>query len=153
VETITIPFSTWEIIGRLVLATIFGAAVGLNREWQGKPAGLRTHALVALGGALLTLVGLLLTGSDPSSAGRVIQGIVAGIGFIGAGVIMHGPADRSVHGLTTAASIWIVSAVGVATAGGLWRTGLATLVLTLIVLIGGDAVDRWIHERLPNTPR
>ena len=151
-DALTVPLSMAEIVGRLVLATFFGAAIGLNREQQGKPAGLRTHALVAVGAALFTLVGLMLHGSDGAATGRVVQGIVAGVGFIGAGVIMHRPDIEGVRGLTTAATIWMVSAVGVATGAGLWRTSLVTLALTLIVLIAGDAIDRWIHARFSNTP-
>ena len=81
--------------------------IGLDRESQGKPAGLRTHALVALGAATLTIVGLLLQASDTGAPSRVLQGIVAGIGFIGAGVILHRHDGRGIEGLTTAAAIWM----------------------------------------------
>jgi putative Mg2+ transporter-C (MgtC) family protein len=143
-DAISVPQSLWEIVGRLVLATLFGAAVGVNREREGKPAGLRTHALVALGGALFTVTGMLLGNGDASS--RVIQGITAGIGFIGAGVIMRRPESQDVQGLTTAAAIWVVSAVGVAAGAGLWRTSLVVLGLTLAILIVGERVDRWLHR-------
>lgn len=144
-DTISVPQSTWEIAGRLAMATLFGAAIGVNREWQGKPAGLRTHSLVALGGALITITGLMLT-DDASSTARVIQGITAGVGFIGAGVILRRPEKQDVQGLTTAAAIWVVSAVGVAVGAGLWRTSLVAVGLALIVLVLGEAIDRWLHS-------
>ena len=145
-DAITVPQTIWEIVGRLGLATLLGAAIGINREWQGKPAGLRTHALVALGGALFTLIGLLLAPDDPSATGRILQGITAGIGFVGAGVILRRPDIQDVQGLTTAAAIWLVSAIGVAVGAGLWRTSLIALALGLLVLVAGETIDRWLHR-------
>ena len=145
-DSISVPQTIWEIAGRLTLAMLLGAAIGLNREWQEKPAGLRTHALVALGGALFALIGLLLNPGDPAATGRILQGITAGIGFIGAGVIMRRPEIPDVQGLTTAAAIWLVVAIGVAAGAGLWRTSLAALVLTLFVLVAGEGIDRWLHR-------
>ena len=144
-DAITAPTSAWEIIGRLGLATLVGAAIGINREWEGKPAGLRTHALVALGGALFTVIGLMLGPGDSSAASRILQGVTAGVGFIGAGVIMRRPEANDVQGLTTAAAIWLVSAIGVAVGAGLWRTSLIALGLGLFVLVVGEAIDRWLH--------
>lgn len=145
-DAITVPQSIWEIAGRLALATLLGGAIGINREWQRKPAGLRTHALVALGAALFTLVGLLLAPGDLSATGRILQGITAGIGFVGAGVILRRPDIQDVQGLTTAAAIWVVSAIGVTVGAGLWRTSLIALALGLFVLIAGEAIDRWLHR-------
>ena len=125
---------------------VFGGAIGLNREWEGKPAGLRTHALVALGGALFTIVGLMFGTGDTSAASRILQGVTAGVGFIGAGVIMRRPEINDVQGLTTAAAIWLVSAIGVAAGAGLWRTSLVALGLGLFVLIAGETIDRWLHS-------
>ena len=146
-DAITPPQSTWELVGRLGLATLLGAAVGANREWEGKPAGLRTHALVALGGALFTIIGLLLTVDDGSATSRILQGITAGLGFIGGGVIMRRPEAQDIQGLTTAAGIWMVSAVGVSVGAGMWRTSLVALGLTLTVLVLGEKIDEWIHRR------
>ena len=145
-DAVSVPQSTWETIGRLVLATVLGAAVGVNRERQGKPAGLRTHALVSLGGALFTIVGMMLTPSDASATSRILQGITAGIGFIGAGVIMRRPEVQDVQGLTTAAAIWLAAAVGVAVGVGLWQTSVAAVALTLLVLGLGERLDRWVHK-------
>ena len=144
-DAISTPQSMLEVGARLGLAALLGAAIGVNREWLNKPAGLRTHALVALGGALFTLIGLFLS-PNPSATGPILQGITAGIGFIGAGVIMRRPDLQDVQGLTTAAAIWIVAAIGVASGAGLWRTALIALALSLFVLIVGDAVDRWLHR-------
>lgn len=145
-DAVAVPVSFVELFGRLLLATLLGALIGLNRESQGKPAGLRTHALVSLGAATLTLVGLLLQAGDSGAPSRVLQGIVAGIGFIGAGVILHRPDGRGVEGLTTAAAIWIVAAVGVAAGAGLWRTGASVVVVVLLLLVVGERVDRWVHR-------
>lgn len=145
-DTVSIPHSIWEISGRLTLATLFGAVVGVDRERQGKPAGLRTNSLVALGGALFTIIGLLLSEGDTSATSRILQGITAGLGFIGGGVIMRRPEVQDVQGLTTAAALWLVAAVGVAAGAGLWRTGLVAIALSLLVLVLGDRVDRWLHR-------
>ena len=144
-DAISVPESAWELVGRLGLATVLGAVVGVNREWEGKPAGLRTHSLVALGAALFTVVGLLVA-NDASATGRIVQGITAGVGFIGAGVILRLPELQDIRGLTTAAAIWVVSAVGVAVGAGLWRTGLSAVALAMVVLVAGEAVDRWLHR-------
>lgn|SRR5688572_12687793 len=149
-DAVALPGTYVDLAGRLLLATLFGALVGLNREVVGKPAGLRTHALVALGGALLAIVALLFGQADSSAPGRVLQGVLAGVGFLGAGVILHRDDSQGVHGLTTAAAIWVVAAVGVATGAGLWRTAATGLALTLLILIAGEATDRWVHRDKPS---
>src|SRR4051812_35200347 len=140
-ELIHAPASFAEGLVRLALATAVGAIVGGNRELQRKAAGLRTHALAALGAALMIIIGLSLPGADAAMSGqavsRVVQGIVAGIGFIGGGVIMYRGDTRGVHGLTTAAAVWVVTAAGMAIGGGMWETGVAAGGLTLVVLHGG----------------
>ena len=122
---------TIEMVLRLVLAAVLGGLIGAEREYRGKVAGTRTHLLVALGAALMMLVSRYGFGGqgDPS---RVAAQIVSGIGFIGAGAIM---VDRhSVHGLTTAAGIWVAAGIGMATAAGLYVLALATTALSLIGL-------------------
>jgi putative Mg2+ transporter-C (MgtC) family protein len=148
-DAVGIPATFTAIAGRLALAALLGALVGLNRERLGKPAGLRTHALVALGAAQLTVVGLLFGTGDAGSPGRVLQGVVVGVGFIGAGVILHRPDARGVQGLTTAAAIWVVAAMGVAAGAGLWRTATATVALTMLILVVGEAIDRRVHKDNP----
>ena len=140
-DAISSPDSMGIIAGRLLLATALGAAVGYNRELLQKPAGVRTHALVALGSALVALMSVMLThpsfGDDLAAPSRIIQGLVAGVGFIGGGVILRLEAEQRVEGLTTAASIWVVAAIGIAAGLGLWRTASLTVVIALVVLVLG----------------
>jgi len=153
-DAVTLPAGDWSLVLRLLLARLLGAAVGVNREISQKPAGLRTHALVALGAALLTLTGLMFSSgsaSDVSAASRIIQGIVAGIGFVGGGVTLRRHDEQSVHGLTTASSVWIVAATGVAVGAGLWRSAIVAVVLALIVLTAGGPLDRAIHRVFGST--
>src|SRR5438045_9699424 len=104
------PFIS-EVAVRLVTATLIGSALGLDRELRHKPAGLKTHALVALGASLVTAVCAFLP--DGTAMSRAIQGIIAGVGFLGGGAILKN-SDEMVHGITTAASIWLVASLGIA---------------------------------------
>ncbi len=148
-DTISAPSQLFVLAGRLALAAVLGAVIGLDRELIKKPAGTRTHALVALGAALLALVSTFLmlpaAGSDLAAPSRIIQGIVAGVGFIGGGVILRLESERRVEGLTTAASVWVVSAVGVAAGLGLWRTALIAVAIAEGVLLLGRAQPRSEH--------
>ena len=141
-----------EIVLRLGAATVIGCALGLNREIRGKPAGMRTHALVALGTALVTLTGMVLAGQDgqfdSNSVSRVIQGIVAGIGFLGGGTILKSETGDQISGLTTAASLWVVACLGITCGVGLWAMALVALGLALFVLIAGEKVERVLHRLL-----
>lgn len=148
-ESISVPADTLMLAIRLGLATLLGGAVGLNREISLKPAGLRTHALVSLGAAIATYIGLQLShyeSGDAAATGRIIQGLVAGVGFIGGGVILHKPEAEMVRGLTTAASIWVVAAIGIAAGAGLWRAAVLAVVLSLIVLTVGLPIDQVLHR-------
>ncbi len=118
-----------EILIRLVLAVIAGGLIGLEREVVHKPAGVRTHMLVCLGSALFVLVTIETL---PAETARIIAGIATGIGFLGAGTIFK--AKNDVHGLTTAASIWAVAAVGLAIGLGHYLMTLIAVVLILLVL-------------------
>ena len=142
------PADFLHLAGRLAIAVLLGAAIGVNRELRQKPAGLRTHALVALGAALVTAVGgmLAVSTSDPATVSRIIQGLVAGIGFIGGGVILHRGDRQGVHGLTTAASLWLVATVGIAVGVGLWAAGALAIALALAVLTIGGPIDTRLHE-------
>jgi putative Mg2+ transporter-C (MgtC) family protein len=143
-----------EILSRLAVAVVMGCVLGLNRELHGKPAGVRTHSLVALGAALLTVTGVELSWLSSSKTldyavvSRFIQGIITGIGFLGAGVILRDDLRHSVHGLTTAATIWLSACLGIACGLGCWTTGVMALGLTLLILIFGGPVERAIHRRL-----
>jgi len=121
-----------EMVLRLLVAAALGAAIGYQRERAKKPAGLRTHILICMGAALLTLVSIYGFGAsaDPS---RVAAGMVAGIGFLGAGAILHREGGM-VEGLTTAATIWTVAAIGLAAGAGLYLISAVTTAVVLIVL-------------------
>ncbi|NYT85803.1 MgtC/SapB family protein [Pusillimonas harenae] len=116
---------------RLFMATILGAVIGFERELRGKDAGLRTHMLVSLGAAIFVLVPVT-AGMDAPEVSRVMQGIISGIGFLGAGAILKQGHD--VKGLTTAASIWVAAAVGVAAGYGREATAVASTLIALFVL-------------------
>ena len=126
---------------RLIVAMIFGAVIGIQRERAGKPAGLRTHMMVALGAAVFVIASGEF-GMNPDSISRVIQGLVTGIGFLGAGAILKLYDRRAVEGLTTAAGIWMTAALGVAV--GLGRFGLA-LVATLLAWMTLSVVRQLEH--------
>ena len=118
---------------RLLIAMLVGAVVGSQREWVGKWAGLRTHMLVAMGGALFVLVPLE-AGMTWSEVARVIQGLTAGIGFLGGGAILKWHETHEVQGLTTAAGLWTTAALGVASGLGRFGTALLGALLTWVVL-------------------
>lgn len=121
-----------EAILRLLLATALGAIIGFQRERAGKPAGLRTHILICLGAALFTVASIYGFGaaSDPS---RIAAGVLVGVGFLGAGIIMR-TGEGIVAGLTTAATIWAVAGIGLAAGAGLYLVSAVAAVLILIVL-------------------
>ena len=144
------PHDLLEVSVRLVAATLIGSGIGLDREVRRKPAGMRTHALVALGAALLTVVtvriGLgLAEGEHLAAVSRVIQGIIAGVGFLGGGAILKAE-HESVHGLTTAASIWLVAALGIACGAGQWAAALMACIMALLILILGSRVEGLVHR-------
>jgi len=121
-----------EMVLRLLLATALGAIIGYQRERAGKPAGLRTHILICLGAAVFTVASIYGFGaaSDPA---RIAAGVVAGIGFIGAGAILRS-GEGIVAGLTTAATIWAVAGIGLAAGAGLYLVSAVATILMLIVL-------------------
>lgn len=122
--------ATW----RMGEALLLGAAIGWDRERRDAEAGLRTHMLVALGAALFVLVPME-SGMDDEQLSRVVQGLVSGIGFLGAGAVLKDQDEGRIHGLTTAASIWATAAVGVAAGLGLTGTALLATVFILLVLV------------------
>lgn len=138
-----------EIVLRLGVAALAGGAIGLNRDLHGKPIGLKTLALVSLATAML----LVLVHSDEAklvsdTGSRVIQGIVTGIGFLGAGVIVHAGRHLRVRGLTSAACTWLAACIGMVCGLGQWRVVTIALVITFAVLTIGGRTERWLHERL-----
>lgn len=144
-----------SILVRLLAAAGLGTVVGFERERSGKVAGLRTHALVALGAALFTIISVLLYSQYPSVNGvmgydyHIVANIIVGIGFIGAGVILK--QGERVLGITTAASLWVVAAIGMAAGFGLYREALATTILVYLILTALWVVERALrpHMRYP----
>lgn len=137
----------YELLLRPLAALLAGSLVGLERSYRGRAAGLRTYALVCLGSALLVAVSEVMMDGPAGGVGdstRVIQGIVTGIGFLGAGVIVK--EGFSVRGLTTAASIWVISAVGVVIGAGHYVLGAFATALTLALL----SILRTVEDRMPS---
>ena len=134
------------IMIRLLGSAIFGAAIGFEREHAGKKAGLRTHMLVASGTTVFVLAGLG-SGMEHDAISRVSQGIITGIGFVGAGSILKREDDKKIEGVTTSAAIWMAAAVGVACGLGELGLGLIGVVLSLIVL----RITFWFENRAMKT--
>jgi putative Mg2+ transporter-C (MgtC) family protein len=135
-----------HVIIRLIAATLLGAIIGYQRERAGKPAGLRTHILVTLG---TTVFVLSCSGIGMSTDGlsRVIQGIITGIGFIGAGSILKLSEERNIKGLTTSAGIWITAAIGVAVGLGSLGVALLSTLLTLVILALAGPLEHKINKQ------
>jgi len=140
-----------ELMLQVGLATLLGGAIGLERELGGKPAGLRTNILICIGSVLYTHLSIAMlsaiaggggTGTDPT---RVAGQIVTGVGFIGAGTILH--ARGAVVGLTSAATIWVVAAIGVALGSGYYLEGIATTLVVLVVLAGLGRVETLVERQ------
>lgn len=121
-----------RILLRLTLAALLGGLLGIEREQKGKAAGVRTHMLVAMGAALFVLLSQQ-AGMPSSDLSRVVQGIIAGIGFLGAGTILKGDDEEKVKGLTTAAGIWLTAAIGVAAGMGRESTAVLSTLLALAI--------------------
>jgi putative Mg2+ transporter-C (MgtC) family protein len=140
-----------QIVLRLGAATLIGCLLGLDRELRDKPAGMRTHGLVCLGSSLITLASLEITFTgerlDGEGALRAVQGLMAGIGFLGGGAILRDSSRTSVQGLTTAASLWVAACLGIACGMGLWLTTLTAVGLTLLVLTAGIRIEKAIRRR------
>ena len=135
-----------EIVIRAGAAVLAGAALGLNRDLHGKPTGIRTLALVGLGSAVAVMA--VFDSHDVSAVSRVVQGILTGIGFLGAGVIIRNNEGRQIHGLTTAACAWLTACIGVTCGAGEWRIVLVSVVLAFLVLIVGGPLEKALHSRL-----
>jgi putative Mg2+ transporter-C (MgtC) family protein len=133
---------------RLSVALVIGALIGLQRELHGKPAGLRTHMLVALGTTLFVLAGVDAGMSASSDAmSRVLQGVATGIGFIGAGAILKLYAEREIMGLTTAAGLWMTAAAAIAAGLGRYAAALASAVLAWFVLAALTRIEQRMARR------
>ena len=144
-----------EIITRLLAAALIGGSIGLNRHLHHKDVGLRTLSLVSCGAAGLVLASLHAEGTVPNvdAMSRVMQGIMTGVGFIGAGVIMRRQSDEKIHGLTTAAAVWITAALGALCGIGEWKIIIVLSLITVMVLLTGGPVERWCDAAYRNKPR
>jgi putative Mg2+ transporter-C (MgtC) family protein len=145
-----------DLLARLCLAVVLGGLIGLEREWAGKPAGLRTNILICLGSALFTEVSISTAflanaaneaqqapfRADPA---RIAANIVTGVGFLGGGAILRG--GTGITGLTTAATIWVVSAVGMAVGAGAYVTAIGTTALVLFILFPLRRIERYFAKR------
>ena len=140
---------TWEFILRIFVAALLGGAIGLEREYRSKEAGMRTHFLVALGSALFMIVsaygfeGALGSPEHRWDVSRVAAQVVSGIGFIGAGTIIFHKSENVVRGLTTAAGLWVTAAIGLACGGGLYILAAAS---TFLVLVGLEAFNYFLKK-------
>jgi len=139
-----------DAVVRLTAAAVVGGLIGLDREVHRKPTGVRTMGLVALGSALVVLVSQHIGGSDAAAGSRVIQGVITGIGFLGAGGILRNPTGKRVHGLTTAAAIWLTACLGVACGLGAWPLVVTSTVLAGLLLIVGRSLERALDLRNHN---
>ena len=129
-----------ELAARLLAAAILGAAVGIERERRSHPAGMRTHLLVSVGSAAFTVLSIEAFSAPGADPGRIAAQIVTGIGFLGAGAILK---DRgSIKGLTTAASLWVVAAIGMASGAGAYGVAVATTVIVIFSLWPLQVIER-----------
>ena len=124
----------------IILAVVLGAAIGLEREIKGKAAGLRTNVLISLGAAVFTIISIQMGAGHEGSITRIAAGIVTGVGFLGAGAIIQ---DRGgIHGLTTAATIWMVASIGMACGAKLYLLAVISTLIAIVVLIGLGQLEK-----------
>ena len=137
------------IVTRILLAAGLAGLLGLEREYHQKPAGLRTNMLIGIGSALFTILSLSFGQANLGSTDRIAAQILTGIGFLGAGAILRYP--RTIHGLTTAATIWVNAAIGMAVGVGMTGIAVGATVVTLLVLVALTPLEaffqRWAHRR------
>lgn len=144
----------WDIVLRLGVATLASGAIGLNRDLHGKPIGLRTLGMVGLATSLVVLIAnpaSLDAGQLSDATSRVVQGILTGVGFLGAGVIVHGD-QHKVKGLTSAACVWFTACIGVVCGLGHWRLVGIALVIALLLLMFGGPLERMVHRLFGRKP-
>jgi putative Mg2+ transporter-C (MgtC) family protein len=147
-----------ELTLRLGLAALAGVVLGANRSLHHKSAGVKTHALVSIGAAVALLIFMPLEPAAvmdqkvaTDAASRVLQGLITGIGFLGAGVIIHNARDKRIQGLTTAASIWITTLMGAAMGAGHFVLGTLAVLMTGLVLLVGNDIERWVEIKFGET--
>jgi putative Mg2+ transporter-C (MgtC) family protein len=142
-----------EILLRLGVAIVCGAVIGVNRYIHRKPAGLETFSIVALASATIMIVMQSWGGTvDVSAVSRTVQGIVTGIGFLGAGLILHRDSVRKIKGLTTAAAVWLAAVLGMACGLGYLLLAAVVLAATLLILVVGHPIERAFRARFGRRP-
>ena len=148
-----LDWSPYSVIAfRLALALLVGTVLGLNRWLHHKSAGIRTHSLVAIGSATAVMLISDFAQDDAQSVSRVLQGLITGLGFLGAGVIIREQSSQRVHGLTTAASLWACAIIGSAFGAGQFALGGLTLLAILLILVLGGPIER-LFARLNGVKR
>lgn len=150
--------SLLDIFFRLGAATVAGMVLGLNRDLHGKPTGIRTLGLVSLGVAIATVAvlsthqSIVYEDAYSRELQGVVQGVLTGIGFLGGGVILRSPREHVVHNLTTAATVWVTAAMGVACAVASWPVLGIGLLFAVVLLALGDRFDKWIARQYGPVP-
>ncbi len=143
----TEPLATTQVVLRLLTAFVCGATIGLNREFHRKPAGFRTFGLVSIGSAIVVILIEQVLGADADALSRVLQGVLTGIGFLGAGVILHrAPNRKRVAGLTTSAAIWLTAGLGMAAGAGQYVLAFLGLAFAMALLLLGGPFERLLQR-------
>jgi putative Mg2+ transporter-C (MgtC) family protein len=137
----------WDDFARIGAAALLGGAIGLEREWKGHWAGLRTHMMVSIGCSIFVLGGLAAAGDQKESVTRVIQGIASGIGFLGAGTILKLDQKQEIKGLTTASSIWLAAALGTVAGLAEYALAVASAIISLFVLGVLGPLETFFEDR------
>jgi putative Mg2+ transporter-C (MgtC) family protein len=143
-----------DAVLRMLSAMLIGCIIGIDRDLHGKPTGMKTLGLVSLGACLATMCaqGFSMSLAHDADVSRAVQGIVTGIGFLGAGVILQNPRENRVRGLTTAASIWVTAAVGIVCGLGVWSVAFIAMILMIALLTIGRAVEKRLLRRWMSKP-
>ncbi len=143
-----------DAVLRMLAAMLIGCIIGIDRDLHGKPTGMKTLGLVSLGACIATMCaqGFSMTLSNDADVSRAVQGIVTGVGFLGAGVILQNPRENRVRGLTTAASIWVTAAVGIVCGLGVWSLAFIAMILMIALLTIGRVVEKRLLRRWMSKP-
>ncbi|MBC8639350.1 MgtC/SapB family protein [Caballeronia sp. EK] len=143
-----------DAVLRMLSAMLIGCIIGIDRDLHGKPTGMKTLGLVSLGACIATMCaqGFSMTPSDDTGVSRAVQGIVTGVGFLGAGVILQNPRENRVRGLTTAASIWVTAAVGIVCGLGVWSVAFIAMILMIALMTIGRVVEKRLLRRWMSKP-
>ncbi|BBU28659.1 magnesium transporter [Burkholderia sp. THE68] len=143
-----------DAVLRMLTAMLIGCIIGIDRDLHGKPTGMKTLGLVSLGACIATMCaqGFSMTLSADADVSRAVQGIVTGVGFLGAGVILQNPRENRVRGLTTAASIWVTAAVGIVCGLGVWSVAFIAMLMMIALMVIGRVVEKRLLRRWMNKP-